>query len=105
MTNFKKNAANYEKMHDFVHNMRQNTKVLRQISDYNETMRRRYQADLGESKSKVESISAYVNEIKMNRDLYDSKYQILEESFKNLFNSIQSISVAKNLQDKYERKL
>lgn len=33
------------------------------------------------------------------------KYQVLEEQFTLLYNSIESISNAKNLQDKFEQEL
>ena len=81
-SNYMKNEYQYEKMKQFVDDMRKNNEVLTQISDYNERMRIRYKAELGDAKSKIDSYANYILELKMNRDIYNSKYTILEESFK-----------------------
>lgn len=36
-----------------------------------------------------------------NKQLYNTKYEVLEEQFTLLFNSIETISNAKNLEDKF----
>ena len=36
-----------------------------------------------------------------NKKLYVTKYEVLEENFRMLFNSIETISNAKNLEDKF----
>ena len=89
-------------MRNFVASMRKNGEVLRQISDFNERMRRRCQHELNLSKSEIDSCNNHIFELKQNKQLYTTKYAVLEEQFTLLFNSIETISNAKNLEDKFD---
>ena len=44
-------------------------------------------------------------EMETNKKLYVTKYEVLEENFRMLFNSIETISNAKNLEDKFAYEL
>ena len=93
------------KMREFVMNMRENHNVLRQISEFNEMMRRRTQQDLHGSKSEIDSQKNKIFIMEQNKRLYAVRYEVLEEQFTLLFNSIQTISNAKNIEDKFEQEL
>ena len=88
-------------MRQFVASMRENGEVLRKISDFNERMRRRYQHELQNCKSSIDSQTNNIYELSQNKKLYTVKYGVLEEQFNMLWNSIQTISNAKNLEDKF----
>ena len=92
-------------MREFVMNMRENHNVLRQISEFNEMMRRRTQQDLHGSKSEIDSQKNKIFIMEQNKRLYAVRYEVLEEQFTLLFNSIQTISNAKNIEDKFEQEL
>ena len=92
-------------MREFVINMRENHNVLRQISEFNEMMRRRTQQDLHGSKSEIDSQKNKIFIMEQNKRLYAVRYEVLEEQFTLLFNSIQTISNAKNIEDKFEQEL
>ena len=89
-------------MRNFVASYRQNGEVLREISDFNERMRRRCQHELHNSKSEIDSCKNHIFELLQNKQLYTTKYAVLEEQFTLLFNSIETISNAKNLEDKFD---
>ena len=86
-------------------NMRENHNVLRQISEFNEMIRRRTQQDLHGSKSEIDSQKNKIFIMEQNKRLYAVRYEVLEEQFTLLFNSIQTISNAKNIEDKFEQEL
>jgi len=52
--------------------------------------------------SELDSQANTVFGMEQARQLYMMKYEVLEEQFTLLFNSIESISNAKNLEDKYD---
>ena len=89
-------------MRTFVESMRQNNDVMRKISDFNERMRKRYQLDLQEQKSKLEAQHNLTFELKQNKILYNTKYQVLEENFILLFKSIEQIANAKAQETKFK---
>ena len=84
-------------MRNFVESMRQNQDVLRQISDFNENLRRRCQHELQTSKSDIDAQKNKIFELEQSNQLYQVKYQVLEEQFTLLYNSIETISNAKNI--------
>ena len=47
---------------------------MHKISDFNQRMRRRYQLDLQESKSKLEAYHNHTFELCQNKVLYNTKY-------------------------------
>ena len=100
-----RNVVEGNKMREFVMNMRENHNVLRQISEFNEMMRRRTQQDLHGSKSEIDSQKNKIFIMEQNKRLYAVRYEVLEEQFTLLFNSIQTISNAKNIEDKFEQEL
>lgn len=100
-----RNVVEGNKMREFVMNMRENHNVLRQISEFNEMMRRRTQQDLHGSKSEIDSQKNNIFIMEQNKRLYAVRYEVLEEQFTLLFNSIQTISNAKNIEDKFEQEL
>jgi len=59
--------------------MRQNGEVLRQISDFNEMMRRRCQHELHDSNSRIDSYQNKIFELNQNKQIYMMKYEVLEE--------------------------
>ena len=75
------------------------------ISEFNEMMRRRTQQDLHGSKSEIDSQKNKIFIMEQNKRLYAVRYEVLEEQFTLLFNSIQTISNAKNIEDKFEQEL
>lgn len=101
-TYIKKNSQDDAQMRSFVSSMRQNGEVLRQISDFNEMMRRRCQHELHDSNSRIDSYQNKIFELNQNKQIYMMKYEVLEEQFKLLFQSIETISNAKNLEDKFD---
>lgn len=98
----KKERHDGDKMRLFVDGMRSNGDVSLKISMFNERMMKRYQQDYYKSQSELESCKSRLFELETNKKLYLMKYSVLEENFKMLFNSIDSISSAKNLEDKYK---
>ena len=84
-------------MRAFVESMRQNQDVLRQISDFNENLRRRCQHELQTSNSVNDAFKNQIFEYEQSKQLYMVKYQVLEEQFTLLYNSIETISNAKNI--------
>ena len=104
-SHLKKNIEDGNKMREFVTGMRENNNVLHQISDYNDRMRRRCQHELQAGKSEIDSQKNNIFILEQNRHLYSVKYDVLEEQFTLLFNSIESISNAKNLEDKFDQEL
>ena len=100
-----RNVVEGNKMREFVMNIRENHNVLRQISEFNEMMRRRTQQDLHGSKSEIDSQKNKIFIMEQNKRLYAVRYEVLEEQFTLLFNSIQTISNAKNIEDKFEQEL
>jgi len=92
-------------MREFVMSMRENHNSLRQISEFNEMMRRRTQQELHGSKSEIDSQKNNLFIMEQNKRLYAVRYEVLEEQFTLLFNSIQTISNAKNIEDKFEQEL
>ena len=99
------NRNQENKMRAFVESMRQNQDVLRQISDFNENLRRRCQHELQSSNSINDAFKNQIFEYEQSKQLYMVKYQVLEEQFTLLYNSIETISNAKNIQDKFEQEL
>jgi len=89
----------------FVQSMRSNSDVLLQLFNFNDRMRRRSQFELNQSKSDIESKSNLILELEQNKQLYMMRYEVLEEQFNLLFNSIETISNAKNLEDKYAQQI
>jgi len=75
-------------MREFVMNMRENHNVLRQISEFNEMMRRRTQQELHGCKSEIDSQKNSLFVMEQNKRLYAVRYEVLEEQFTLLFNSI-----------------
>lgn len=82
--------------------MRENASVLWKMADFNQNMRRRCQHELNLKLSELDNQSNEIFGMDQARQLYMMKYQVLEEQFTLLFNSIESISNAKNLEDKYD---
>ena len=70
----KKAKHENNQMRAFVESMRQNNDVMLKISDFNQRMRRRYQLDLQESKSKLEAYHNHTFELCQNKVLYNTKY-------------------------------
>lgn len=97
--------ADNKQMKEFASTIRNNVEVLRKLSDKNDNLRRRAQQELQVAKSESDSYMNKIFELEQNKRLYSVKYEVLEEQFNLLFNSIQTISNAKNLEDKYIREL
>ena len=75
------------------------------MSQFNENMRRRCQHELNQKLSQIDCQNNKIFQMEQNRQLYMMKYEVLEEQFTLLFNSIETISNAKNLEDKYDLKI
>ena len=72
------------------------------MSQFNEDMRRRSQHELNLKLSEIDQQNNKLFMMEQNRQLYMMKYEVLEEQFTLLFNSIESISNAKNIEDKFD---
>ena len=73
-----------------------------QMSQFNEDMRRRCQHELNLKLSEIDQQNNKLFMMEQNRQLYMMKYEVLEEQFTLLFSSIESISNAKNIEDKFD---
>ena len=89
-------------MHSFVTTQRMNGDTMWQMSQFNEDMRRRCQHELNLKLSEIDQQNNKLFMMEQNRQLYMMKYEVLEEQFTLLFNSIESISNAKNIEDKFD---
>ena len=98
----KESFHNLDHLRNFVASMRENASVLWKMADFNQNMRRRCQHELNLKLSELDNQSNEIFGMEQARQLYMMKYQVLEEQFTLLFNSIESISNAKNLEDKYD---
>ena len=72
-----------------------------QISDFNEMMRRRYQSELSEKNSRIESFENLTFELKQSKILYNTKYKVLEENFILLYKAIDTIANQKVQEDRF----
>ena len=102
---FKKCVNQLNQLRHFVETMRTNGDTMWQMSQFNENMRRRCQHELNKKLSELDCQNNKIFMMEQNRQLYMMKYEVLEEQFTLLFNSIETISNAKNLEDKYDLKI
>ena len=98
----KKKERETEQLSNFVASFRANNDVVLQMADFNDRMRRRYQHELQACKSELDQDKNQMFQLEQNKKYYTVKYEVLEEQFRMLFNSIETISNAKNLEDKHD---
>ena len=94
-----------DQLRQFVASMRANGDVMWQMANFNQTMRRRAQHELHQKRSECDTNNNKLFTMEQASQLGLRRYEVLEEQFTLLFNSIQSISNAKNIEDKYDQKI
>ena len=87
---------------DYVAKLDIDYEVLQKISNQNENLRKRCTQDLQAEKSKNDKQANYIGTLEQNRKFYEVKYEVIEEQFKLLYDSIENISNAKNQEDKFQ---
>ena len=92
-------------MRQFVGTMRVNGDVMWQMAEFNQTQRRRGEYELSQRLSEIDGHHNKIFQLEQNRNLYTKKYDVLEEQFTLLFDSIETISNAKNLEDKFANEI
>ena len=68
-------------------------------------MRRRSTQDLQASLAKNDSFKNHIGLLEQKQTFQKVQYGVIEEQFKLLFDSIQTISNAKNLEDKFMQQI
>lgn len=67
-----------------------------------EGFRKKYAEELRLSLLSNDKLNNYILELCSSRSLNEAKYQIIEEQLKFLYDSLHSLSDAKNLEDRYQ---
>ena len=82
--------------------VKHDNEILKQFSGMSEFMRRRCTQDLQASLSKNDGFANHIGLLEQNQKFIKVQYSVVEEQFKLLFDSIQTISNAKNMEDRFK---